>query len=262
MKGELPILPVDSGIVPAASFSAVLGQHDLAPTWEVPKGSIEAPEATTILAIRWTEGVVMAGDRRATAGNVIAHRRVKKVYPADDRSAVAISGTAGMAIELTKLFQTELEHYEKIEDTRLSLDGKANFLARLVRGNLPLAFQGLVVVPLFCGYDEQEAIGKLYSYDVVGGRYDEQDYATTGSGGSEARAFLKSAWNTSLDEPASIRIAIEALVAAAEEDAATGGPDPKRGIYPNVVTVTAQGYREVPDDEIAPIAAEVMEGRP
>jgi proteasome beta subunit len=132
----------------------------------------------------------------------------------------------------------------------------------LVRGNLPLAFQGLVVVPLFCGYDEQEGAGKLYSYDVVGGRYDEQDYATTGSGGSEARAFLKSAWSEGLDESEAIRVSVEALVAAAEEDAATGGPDPKRGIYPNVVTVTAQGYREVPDEEIAPIAVDVMEGRP
>ena len=262
MTNGFALQPGDDGVIPTASFAALLGQHQLAPTWEVPPGSIEAPEATTILAIRWTEGVVMAGDRRATAGNFIAHRRVKKVYPADDRSAVAISGTAGMAEELTKLFQTELEHYEKIEDTRLSLDGKANFLARLVRGNLPLAFQGLIVVPLFCGYDEQEGVGRLFSYDVVGGRYDEQDYATTGSGGSEARAFLKSAWRDGLDESEAVRIAVEALVAAAEEDSATGGPDPKRGIYPTVVTVTADGYREIPDDEIAPVAVDVMEGRP
>jgi proteasome beta subunit len=262
MTDTLPMPPHDGIIIPTASFSAVLGQHDLAPKWDIPQGSIEAPEATTILAMRWAHGVVMAGDRRATAGNVIAHRRVKKVYPADDRSAVAISGTAGMALELTKLFQTELEHYEKIEDTRLSLDGKANFLARLVRGNLPLAFQGLIVVPLFCGYDDKEDVAKLYSYDVVGGRYDEQDYATTGSGGSEARAFLKGSWSVGMDETTAIRVAVEALVAAAEEDAATGGPDPKRGIYPNIVTVTARGYREVPDEEMAPIAAEVMEGRP
>lgn len=262
MTNAVAMSPFDEDITPAASFSALLNQRGLVPTWDIPQGSIEVPEATTILAMRWADGVIMAGDRRATAGTVIAHRRVKKVYAADDRSAVAISGTAGMALELTKLFQTELEHYEKIEDTRLSLDGKANFLARLVRGNLPLAFQGLIVVPLFCGYDDQEAVGKLYSYDVVGGRYDEQDYATTGSGGPEARAFLKSAWSAGLSEPAAIGVAVEALVSAAEEDAATGGPDPKRGIYPNIVTVTAHGYREVPDEEIAPIAIEVMEGRP
>ena len=252
----------DGPIVPAASFGAVLQQSGLAPTWDIPAGAIEAPEATTILALRWDGGVLMAGDRRATAGNVIAHRRVKKVYAADDRSAVAISGTAGMAVELTRLFQTEIEHYEKIEGTRLSLDGKANYLGRMVRANLPLAFQGLVVVPLFCGYDDRAGAGKLYSYDVVGGRYEELDYATTGSGGAEARAFLKSAWREDLDEAAAIRMAIEALVAAAEEDSATGGPDPRRGIYPNVVTVTAIGYREVPDTEIAPVAAEVMEARP
>ena len=250
-------------IVPNSSFSALLDSQDMQPQWSVDPGmDVGAPEATTVLALRWADGVVMAGDRRATAGNVIAHSRVKKVYPADDYSAVAISGTAGMAVELTKLFQTELEHYEKIEDVRLSLDGKANFLARMVRGNLPLAFQGLVVVPLFSGFDEAEGSGKLYSFDVVGGRYDEQDYATTGSGGAEAKAFLKATWRPDLDETEALRVAIEALVSAAEEDAATGGPDPKRGIYPNIVTVTADGYREIPDEELAPIVEEVLEGRP
>jgi proteasome beta subunit len=260
--GGPPMSRNAEGIVPTASFAALLGQHDLTPSWESASGSLDAPEATTILALRWADGIVMAGDRRATAGNVIAHRRVKKVYPADDRSAVAISGTAGMAIELTTLFQTELEHYEKIEGTRLSLDGKANFLARMVRGNLALAFQGLIVVPMFCGYDEQEQKGKLYSYDVVGGRYEEQDYATTGSGGTEARAFLKTAWREDMGETDAIRVALEALIAASEEDAATGGPDPKRGIYPNVVTVTDQGYREIEDEELGPIAVAALEGRP
>jgi proteasome beta subunit len=262
MTAGLPSSSDGEGVVPTASFAALLEQHDLTPSWEAPAGSFDAPEATTILALRWAKGIIMAGDRRATAGNVIAHRRVKKVYPADDRSAVAISGTAGMAIELTTLFQTELEHYEKIEGMRLSLDGKANFLARMVRGNLALAFQGLIVVPLFCGYDEQEQKGKLYSYDVVGGRYEEQDYATTGSGGTEARAFLKAEWREDMGEDDAIRVALEALIAASEEDAATGGPDPKRGIYPNVVTVTDRGFREIPDDELAPIAVAALEGRP
>jgi len=262
MTAGLPMSSDGEGIVPTASFAALLEQHDLTPSWEAPAGSFDVPEATTILALRWGEGIVMAGDRRATAGNVIAHRRVKKVYPADDRSAVAISGTAGMAIELTTLFQTELEHYEKIEGMRLSLDGKANFLARMVRGNLALAFQGLIVVPLFCGYDEQEQKGKLYSYDVVGGRYEEQDYATTGSGGTEARAFIKAEWREDMGEDDAIRVALESLIAASEEDAATGGPDPKRGIYPNVVTVTDRGYREIPDEELGPIAIAALEGRP
>lgn len=246
-----------------ASFLSVLEHRGFQPRWEPGADhTIDIPEATTVLALTWSGGVVMAGDRRATAGNLIAHRRVRKVYPADDLSAVAISGTAGMALELIKIFQTELEHYEKIEGSRLSLDGKANFLARMVRGNLALAFQGLVVIPLFCGYDDVLGRGRLFSFDVVGGQYDELHYATTGSGGSEARSFLKGAWREDLDEQSAMLIAIEALVSAAEEDAATGGPDPRRGIYPNVITVTSSGMRELTDDELAPMVETVLERRP
>jgi proteasome beta subunit len=260
---DKPMLPLAS-IVPNSSFLALLETQGLTPTWEIGGGTsvLELPEGTTVLAVRYADGVVMAGDRRATAGNVIAHRRVKKVYAADEFSAVAISGTAGMAIELIRLFQTELEHYEKIEGTRLSLEGKANYLARMVRGNLALAFQGLVVVPLFCGFDEAEGMGRLYTFDVVGGRYEEQDYAATGSGGAEAKSFLKSAYQADMDEEQSMALAVEALVAAAEEDAATGGPDLRRGIYPNVVIVNRDGISEVGDDRIAAIAATVVGGRP
>ena len=255
--GHLNLNPV----VPDSSFMSILEAEGIAPRWEG-VGDLDAPEGTTILALKYADGVIMAGDRRATAGNVIAHRRVQKVFPADDYSAVAISGTAGMAVELIKLFQTELEHYEKIEGTRLSLEGKANYLARMVRNHLPLAFQGLVVVPLFCGYDEAADEGRLYTYDVVGGRYEEQDYATTGSGGSEAKSFIKAVHDADMDERAALRTAIEALIAAAEEDAATGGPDLRRGIYPNVVTVTKDGYTEISEDTIAEIAAEAIEARP
>jgi proteasome beta subunit len=219
-------------------------------------------EATTVLALTWANGVVMAGDRRAIAGNFIAHKRVRKVYESDSHSAVAISGTAGMAVELIKLFRTELEHYEKIEGSRLSLEGKANYLARMIRGNLALAFQGLVVIPLFCGYEEQAGTGKLYSFDVVGGRYDELNYATTGSGGSEARSYLKGAWHEDMSREEALAAAVEALVAAAEEDAATGGPDLKRGIFPNVLVVSEAGVEEVSDEELADIAAPIMAGRP
>ncbi len=258
--GPLPLDPV----VPDASFLSLLETRGLRPDWgfeEVPPG-LEVPEATTVLALRFADGVVMAGDRRATAGNVIAHTRVKKVYAADDFSAVAISGSAGMAIELIKLFQTELEHYEKIEGTRLSLEGKSNFLARIVRGNLAMAFQGLVVVPLFCGYDEAEGAGKLFTFDVVGGRYEEQDYATTGSGGAEAKSFIKNTYREDMSEDEALRVGVEALVAAAEEDSATGGPDLRRGIFPNVVTVTAVGLTEIEDDRLAAVSSEVMEARP
>ncbi len=256
-------LPLNT-VVPGSSFFSLLDSKGMAPSWANPGRStdIDIPEATTVLAIRYNEGVVMAGDRRATAGNVIAHRRMKKVFPADEYSAVAISGTAGMAIELTKLFQTELEHYEKIEGTRLSLEGKANYLARMVRGNLALAFQGLVVVPLFCGYDEADDVGRLYTFDVVGGRYEEQDYAATGSGGAEARSFIKGVYEEGLNEERALEIAVEALVAAAEEDAATGGPDLRRGIYPNVAIVNNAGLTEVDDERVAAVATRVIGGRP
>jgi proteasome beta subunit len=246
-----------------ASFLSVLEARGLAPRWEATATSpLVIPEATTVLALTWSNGVVMAGDRRATAGNFIAHKRVRKVYESDAYSAVAISGTAGMAVELINLFRTELEHYEKIEGSRLSLEGKANFLARMIRGNLALAFQGLVVIPLFCGYDAPSGTGKLFSYDVVGGRYDELNYATTGSGGPEARSFLKTAWRDDLNREHALGAAVEALIAAAEEDAATGGPDLRRSIFPNVLVVSDEGVEEVTDEELATIAAPIMDGRP
>ena len=259
-----PIGPLNVGErVSDASFLSVLEARGVEPRWEANSPSpMLVPEATTVLALTWSNGVVMAGDRRATAGNFIAHKRVRKVYESDAHSAVAISGTAGMAVELIKLFRTELEHYEKIEGSRLSLEGKANFLARMIRGNLALAFQGLVVIPLFCGYDEQSDMGKLFSYDVVGGRYDELNYATTGSGGSEARSFLKGAWRDDLSREGALASAVEALVAAAEEDAATGGPDLKREIFPNVLVVSEAGVEEVSDEELAAIAGPIIEGRP
>ena len=212
-----------------------------------------------MLAFRYADGVVMAGDRRATAGNVIAHRRVQKVFAADGFSAVAISGTAGIAIELVRLFQTELEHYEKLEGRRLSLVGKANYLAAMVRSHLPMAYQGLVVIPIYCGFDEQERAGRLYSYDVVGGSYEETDYATEGSGGRDARLYLRTAFRPALAEGAAIDLAVAALVAAAEEDIGTGGPDLRREIYPNVVTVSASGFAEVADERVATAARSAME---
>lgn len=264
MTYSTPIGPLRIGERAAdGSFLSILDERGLAPSWETGAGTAkDLAEATTVLALTWSDGVLMAGDRRATAGNVIAHRRMRKVYPADEHSAVAISGTAGMAVELIKLFQTELEHYEKIEGARLSLEGKANYLARMVRGNLALAFQGLGVIPLFCGYDEATETGRLFSFDIVGGRYDELNYATTGSGGSEAKSFLKASWKPDLTREEALSVAVEALVAAAEEDSATGGPDIKRGIYPSIVAVTAQGIEEVDDATLASITETVLEGRP
>ncbi len=174
-------------------------------------------------------------------------------------SAVAISGTAGLAVEMVRLFQTELEHYEKLEGTRLSLDGKANYLARMVRSQLPMVFQGLVVVPLFAGFDEASSLGRLYTFDVVGGRYEEDDFGATGSGGRDAKSFLRGAYRPGLDEPAALDVALRALIAASEEDTAHGRSRYSARHLPNVVTVTASGYREVPEEEVATISAAAME---
>ena len=259
MTGGGTGLPRDDG-TPPESFAALLRTEGLEPRWDVPPGfeALEAPEGTTVLAFRYADGVLMAGDRRATAGNLIAHRRVQKVFSADSHSAVAISGTAGVAIEMVRLFQTELEHYEKIESQRLSLEGKANHLASMVRRQLPMAFQGLVVIPLFCGFDEIARRGRLYSFDVVGGRYEETDFAATGSGGRDAKLYIRTAFTDDMDEAAALGLAMEAMIAAAEEDTATGGPDLQRGIFPNVVVVTADGYRELSDDEIASASRTAM----
>ncbi len=247
---------------PGSSFSDLLKVLGHSASIDLPKDSValRAPEGTTVLALRFNDGVVMAGDRQATEGNQVAHRQIRKVFPADGFSAVAIAGTAGLAIEMVRLFQVELEHYEKIEGARLSLEGKAVFLARLVRNQLPMAFQGLVVVPLFAGYDELASTGRLYTYDVVGGRYEEKDFGSTGSGASLAKSYLRSTFADGLDEGAAVQVAVGALVAAAQEDTATGGPDLRRGIFPTVVVVDGEGYRELSDAEVRPAAEKAVEG--
>jgi proteasome beta subunit len=246
---------------PGTSFTDLLRSLDLAQEWNGGKGDVEvrAPEGTTVLALRYSDGVVMVGDRQATEGHLVAHRRIQKVFQADAFSAVAISGTAGLAIEMVRLFQTELEHYEKLEGARLSLEGKATYLARMVRAQLPMVFQGLVVVPLFAGFDESTREGRLYTFDVVGGRYEEQDFGATGSGGRDAKSYLRGAYADDLDEADALSVALRALITASEEDTATGGPDVQRGIFPNVVTVTATGYREVGEERVAAISATAME---
>ncbi len=225
-----------------------------------------APHATTIVALTFgaegvAGGVVMAGDRRATMGSMIANREIEKVFPADEFSAVGIAGTAGIAVELVRLFQLELEHYEKIEGALLSLDGKANRLSTMIRQNLGLAMQGLAVVPLFAGFDLDRATGRIFSYDVTGGRYEERAYHSVGSGSVFARSWLKKLWRTELDRDASVRVAVEALYDAADDDSATGGPDPVRRIWPVVAVVTRDGYERVPDDELAAVVEQIVAER-
>lgn len=243
----------------ASSFYEVLRR--LAPD-ALPGGGPNAPvgeglkrqmvEGTTVLALVHRDGVVVAGDRRATAGNMISRSDMRKVFPADEWSAVAISGVAGPAMELAKIFATELEHYEKVEGEPLSLEGKANKLAQMVRAHLPLAMQGMVVVPLFAGVDPRDpSVGRIYEYDPAGGRYRATDHAATGSGALTARATLKRLHRGSAGRDGAVRTAVEALFDSAEEDSATGGPDLIRHIYPIVATIGPDGYAELTDDEVA-----------
>ncbi len=253
-------LPMDAP-VPGSSFTDFLEEMGAGPVIPIPQAttSLTVPEATTVLALRYAGGVVMAGDRRATEGHLVAHRRIRKVFPADQYSAVAIAGTAGLAMDMVKLFQVELEHYEKIEGIRLSLEGKASFLARLVRGQLPMALQGLVVVPLFAGYDNKETKGRVYTFDVVGGRYEESDFGSTGSGSWLAKSYLRTAYQDDMTPDDAMALAINALVAASSEDTGTGGPDLTRGILPNVVRIDANGVSEVADEAILPLAEHAVE---
>ncbi len=239
----------------SASFSELLRRQAPAAfealTSKLDPAAVPHVEGTTVLALTYDGGVVMAGDRRATAGNVISKRDMRKVFEADAWSAVAISGAAGPAMELAKIFATELEHYEKVEGFPLSLEGKANKLAQMVRANLPMAMQGLVVVPLFAGYDPRAKIARIYEFDAAGGRYEERRFATTGSGGRDARGSLKARYRPDVSRDEAVEIAIEALWDVADEDAATGGPDVVRGIYPLVAVIDAEGYRELPDEDVA-----------
>ncbi|KAJ8146529.1 hypothetical protein OY671_000386 [Metschnikowia pulcherrima] len=249
-----------SGHAPDSSPSHRAAGH--AATGTVP----DAPHATTIVASTFGAegvgaGVVMAGDRRATMGSMIANREIEKVFPADEYSAVGIAGTAGIAVELVRSFQLELEHYEKIEGASLSLDGKANRSSTMIRQNLGLAMQGLAVVPLFAGFDLDRGAGRIFSYDVTGGRYEERAYHSVGSGSVFARGSSKKSWRTGLDRAASVRVAVEALYDAADDDSATGGPDPVRRIWPVVAVVTADGYERVPDDELAAVVEQIVAER-
>lgn len=220
-----------------------------------------APHGTTIVALRTQAGVVMAGDRRATMGNLIAQHDIEKVFTADEYSVIGIAGTAGLAVELVRIFQVELEHYEKIEGLPLSLDGKANRLATMLRGNLGLAMQGLAVVPLFAGYDLARETGRIFSYDVTGGRYEEHDFHAVGSGSTFARGSLKKLYRRGASTQEAVRAALEALYDAADDDSATGGPDMTRGIYPVIAVVDADGARVLTDDEVAPLVRAMLEAR-
>ncbi|HEY3717787.1 MAG TPA: proteasome subunit beta [Jatrophihabitantaceae bacterium] len=223
------------------------------------------PHGTTIVAATYADGVIMAGDRRATAGNLIAQRDMEKVFAADDHSLVGIAGVAGMAVELVRLYQVELEHYEKIEGTQLTLDGKANRLATMIRGNLGLAMQGLAVVPLFAGFDTAAAdpatAGRIFSFDAAGGCYPERYFDGVGSGSGFAKSSLKKRWRPSMSADEVVRASVEALYDAADEDSATGGPDLVRQIFPVVMLASAEGTTRVPDSDLDVVVRAIVDER-
>ncbi|MEU8705688.1 proteasome subunit beta [Streptomyces sp. NPDC048565] len=261
--GRLPAAFLTPG---SSSFMDFLSDHSpeiLPGNRSLPplQGAIEAPHGTTIVAASFPGGVVLAGDRRATMGNMIAQRDIEKVFPADEYSAVGIAGTAGLAVEMVKLFQLELEHFEKVEGATLSLEGKANRLSTMIRSNLAMAMQGLAVVPLFAGYDVDREKGRIFSYDVTGGRSEERGYAATGSGSVFARGSMKKLYREDLTEEQTLTLVVQALYDAADDDSATGGPDVARRIYPIVTVITDEGFRRLDDTDSSEIARAILERR-
>ncbi|MEW2220837.1 proteasome subunit beta [Streptomyces sp. NPDC006990] len=261
--GRLPAAFLTPG---SSSFMDFLSDHapeQLPGSRPLPpvEGAVQAPHGTTIVAVTFAGGVVLAGDRRATMGNVIAQRDIEKVFPADEHSAVGIAGTAGLAVEMVKLFQLELEHFEKVEGSTLSLEGKANRLSTMIRGNLGMAMQGLAVVPLFAGFDLDRGAGRIFSYDVTGGRSEELGFAGVGSGSVFARGSLKKLYREEMTQEQAATVVLQALYDAADDDSATGGPDMTRRIYPVVVTITEDGYRRLGEEEVSGLAQTVHDGR-
>jgi proteasome beta subunit len=253
----------------AGSFSEFLSSH--APEM-LPGGSLRArpgaggaagplPHGTTIVAAACDGGVVLASDRRATAGNLISKRDVDKVFRCDEFSAMGIAGVLALAVEFAKLFQVEAEHYEKMEGRSLSLEGKAHRLAALIRGNLGLAMQGLVFVPLFAGYDTESGTGRIFSYDPAGGPSEEHRYYSIGSGSVFAQGSLKKLYTENMAAGEAVLCCLQALYDAADDDSATGGPDIARRIFPVVTTITADGFRRLPEAEVAEVAQRVVAGR-
>lgn len=252
----MPFRMVDD---PGANFSELLKRSGLSPFEQVSHGSLIVPHATTCVAVRTADGVVMGGDRRATSGNLISHREMEKVVEADQYSGVAIAGAAGPAMEMVKLFQLQIEHYEKVEGVSLSLEGKANQLSMFVRNNLPAAMQGLMVVPIFAGFDLHAQRGRLWDYDATGGRYEERDFVATGSGMLHAGAVLRMSWRRDLSTDDAITLVSRSLWEAADADSATGGPDVTRGIYPTVATITSRGFARVPDQQLAEVFTGIVQ---
>jgi proteasome beta subunit len=266
-SGEVSEVEIDFTRHGSSFYDFIRVEHDyLLPRFQIAEGVTlsslaQPPHGTTILALKYRDGVMVAADRQATEGYQIASRHIEKVYKADDYSVIAIAGAAGPCIDMVKLFQVELEHYEKLEGDVLALEGKANKLAQMVRQNLPAAFQGLIVIPILAGYDLRKSEGRIFKYDVTGGRYEEGDFYATGSGGKDARNTLKKFFRSEMTREQAMRLVLDALLDASEEDVATGGPDLVRGIYPSVKIVAQTGTSDLPEDEIRQVCELLLSER-
>jgi proteasome beta subunit len=261
-SGRLPAVFTTPGGSSFSDFLAGAAPHLLPGGRTAPSSQVtDVPHGTTIVAATYDGGVIMAGDRRATVGNVIAQRDIRKVFQTDEYSCVGIAGTAGLAREMVRLFQVELEHYEKLEGATLSLDGKANRLSAMIRNNLAMAMQGLAVVPLFAGYDLVAETGRIFSYDVTGGRYEQDSFHTVGSGSVFARGSLKKLYREGMSLDETVLVLLQALYDAADDDSATGGPDLTRSIFPVVLAVSAEGARMLSEDDVAGFMRTLVEQR-
>ena len=256
-------LPITGSVFGTSPSFVDLLQSQAPEAFPVLRGEavVEAHHGTTVLGLKYADGTLMAGDRRATMGHQIADSKIRKLFADADFSAIAIAGAAGQSLEIVKIFQLELEHYEKITGDRLSLEGKANRLAQMIRSNLPMAMQGLMVVPLFGGFDERRGEGRIFYYDATGGRWEEDDYYATGSGSQPAKSSLKKRWRLGLPREQAVRVAVEALIDASEDDTATGGPDVVRGIWPVLLAVTAEGAQDVPEEEVIAAVQAIQQER-
>ena len=246
----------DPGMLPVRDLGPLAGSSDVGA--DLIKN---LPHATTIVTVVSERGVIMAGDRRATAGNMISKRDVEKVFRADEFSGIAMAGVASVGLEFIRLFGVELEHYEKMEGRALSLEGKANRLGKMIRDNLMAAMQGLAVIPLFAGYDEEAGVGRIFSYDVAGGPYEEQRFYSIGSGSLFARGALKKLYVDDMPVRDAVLACVQALYDAADDDSATGGPDMTRRIFPVVATVTADGFMKLSEAESEEVAQQVVQSR-
>ncbi len=246
-------------LLPMARWSSLLNAQGISGDASLSSRVPPWPHGTTVLAFIYQNGVLIAGDRRATEGFQIAANRMEKVFQTDNYSAMAIAGAAGPCVEMAKLFRIELEHYEKLDGQPLTCEGKANRLGLMVKANFPMVLQGLVVIPLFVGYDHRREVGRMFKYDITGGRYEDTDFHAVGSGGKDARLTLKEHFRKNLDEENAIRVALKALFNAAEEDVGTGGPDLLRRIFPTVKLVNTHGVRDVPESQLGNMCRELLD---